>query len=176
MIFKSLSLADLEQVRQWRNDTMASLRTPFLLTEEMQEQFYAEVICNRHVNARYWGIWIETDPDNQIEEAFIGLTGIENIQWENRIGEIALIISPDSYGMGYGTEAVTMLLDKGFNHLNLDNIFGECYLSSPAIDFWVHLVDKRQGYKTILSNRKYFDGKYYDSLYFSFTKNEYKGE
>ncbi len=176
MIFKSLSLPDLEQVRRWRNDIMASLRTPFLLTEEMQEQFYVEVICNRQANARYWGIWIEADPENQTEEAFIGLTGIENIQWENRIGEIALIISPDAYGMGYGTEATKILLDKGFNYLNLENIYGECYLCSPAIAFWTHMVEKFGNYQTLIPNRKYFEGKYYDGLYFNFTKNEYKGE
>ncbi len=170
MIFKVLSIPDLEEVRVWRNDIMASLRTPFLLTEEMQQEFYVNVVCNRSSNARYWGIWIEGDPDNQTEETFIGLTGIENIQWENRIGEIALIISPDSYGMGYGTEAVKMLLDQGFNYLNLNNIFGECYLCSPAIEFWINLVDKWEGYKTMLPNRKYFEGKYHDGLYFNFSK------
>jgi RimJ/RimL family protein N-acetyltransferase len=174
MIFKSLSLPEMEQVRLWRNDIMASLRTPFLLTQEMQEDFYVNVVCNRIANSRYWGIWVEPSED-VAEETFIGLCGIENIQWENRLGEIALIINPDSYGMGYGTEAVRMLLDQGFNYFNLENVFGECYLCSPVVEFWIWLCEQWGGYKTMLPNRKFYGGKYHDALYFNFARNEYKG-
>ncbi|MDD5220903.1 MAG: GNAT family N-acetyltransferase, partial [Candidatus Bipolaricaulis sp.] len=154
MKLKELSLQDCEQARIWRNECLESLRTPFPLTKEMQEQFYKDVVCNRGSHARYWGIW-ETEkatlkipleggylgtpvdsstllPESYDAHIFIGMVGLENIEWENRRAEISIIINPEYKGKGYGTEAVGLLLEQGFMYLNLENIWGECYKSNKA--------------------------------------------
>ena len=168
MKLKPLTLSDVEQVRQWRNESLSSLRTPFLLTTEQQEQFYRNVICDRQANARYWGI-------HDAVHNFIGMVGLENISWENRNAEISIILNPEVQGNGHGSQAVELLLNQGFDYLNLENIFGECYLSNPAVKFWEKNIEKYSGTKTILPNRKYWEGEYWDSLYFNFNKSDYKG-
>ncbi len=176
MKLKALSLTDLEQVRLWRNENLSALRTPFLLTAEQQEAFYLNTICNRQANSQYWGIWGDTQilyaDDRPIDGAkeLIGMCGLENIQWENRLAEISMILNPDYRGKGYGGKAVALLLDQGFNYLNLENIYGECYFCNPAVEFW-KTICKRYGAKCCnIPNRKYWNGQYYDSLYFNIAR------
>ena len=156
---KPLTKIWCEQVRQWRNEVPESLRTPYFLTKEMQEKFYDEVVCNPASPHRYWAI--------TADDKLIGCGGITNIQWENRIGEISLILDPSARGKGYGRESVKAILHKAFLELNLKTVCGECYLCNPASGFWNEIVKDFGGYSMILPNRKYWNGVYCDSRYFS---------
>jgi RimJ/RimL family protein N-acetyltransferase len=129
-------------------------------------------VCNRQANARYWGIWLSNK--NTDTEDFIGMCGLENISWENRNAEISIILNPEYQSKGYGNEAVKLLLDQGFNYLNLENIWGECYFCSPAIDFWKKICKEYNGTDAILPNRKYWNETYYNSMYFNINKSDYK--
>lgn len=158
MILRPLEIADMEQIRIWRNDCLEGLRTPFALTKEQQEEWYRLEICNRNSRSRFWAI---EDKYKQL----IGYGGIENIQWENAIGEISLLVSPKLQGKGHGTQAAKAIINKAFKELNLHTVYAECYTSNKAVAFWQKIFEK--GYKTALPNRKYWNGKYYDSIYFS---------
>jgi len=159
-----------EEVRIWRNKLDNNiLRTPFKLTKEMQENFYNDEICNRKSKHRYLGLYEFKEDYFQI----IACIGIINIEWENRLGEISLIVNPAYTNIGYGKIAFLNLLTFGFNNLNLENIFGECYECSPHVGFWEKMIKKFHGQKTILYNRKYYNLKYYNSLYFNFNKQNF---
>ena len=162
MKLDALSLADVEEVRAWRNAALSSLRTPFLLTAEMQEDFYRNL--TRYSRDRYWAI--------RVSGGLIGMAGLVGIEWENRLAEISLIISPDCRGAGYGKQAVDLLLHEGFNNMALENIYGECYECNPAIDFWRKLAAQYKAYMTTLPSRKYWNGSYWGSLYFNFRRQD----
>jgi RimJ/RimL family protein N-acetyltransferase len=162
MNLRALELSDMEYIRQWRNQCLDTLRTPFPLTKEQQEDWYRNEICNRQSRSRFWAI-----TENG---SLIGYGGIENIQWENSIGEISLLINPKYQGQGYGKQAAVEIITQAFNRLNLHTVFGEVYVTNPAMGFWVAITDAYKGYKTLLPNRKYLDGKHWDSLYFSVSK------
>ena len=166
------TLEQCQKVRLWRNESMESLRTPYELTEEMQEDFYRDVICNRNSPHRYWSIITEPEEFGKTP-FFIGFGGITNIQWENRLGEISLIISPSLRQGGLGQKAVDLLLDKAFNYMNLHTVCGECYCCNPAKDFWKEVNRECGGTWAYLPDRKYWNGSYYNSLYFSFDKGSY---
>jgi diamine N-acetyltransferase len=159
MNLRALELEDMEYIRQWRNQCLDTLRTPFPLTKEQQEDWYRNEICNRQSRSRFWGI--------EQNGGLIGYGGIENIQWENSIGEISLLINPKYQGQGYGKAAAVEIIKQAFNRLNLHTVFGEVYVTNPAMGFWVTITEAYKGYKTLLPNRKYLDGKHWDSLYFS---------
>jgi RimJ/RimL family protein N-acetyltransferase len=159
-MLRVLSIEDMEPIRQWRNQCLSTLRTPFPLTKEQQEQWYRDEICNRASRSRFWGIvegW-----------ELVGYGGIENIQWENRIGEISLLINPEKHGQKYGTKAARTIIDQAFYELNLYTVYAECYVNNPAVGFW-DMIFKGQ-YKTRLPNRKYYNGSYFDSYYYSWSK------
>ncbi|MEN8907916.1 MAG: GNAT family protein [Clostridiales bacterium] len=162
-----LTLRDVEKVRIWRNNNIESLRTPFFLTEEMQKEFYENKICNRNSNCRFWAVRGPSGID------FFGMVGLVNIEWENRLGEISIIIAPNQRGKGKGTNSIELLLDAGFNQLNLTNIYGECYtLNENYIKFWDRICGMYNATKVTLPGRKYWDGNYYNSLYFNINKYE----
>jgi len=164
MKLKALTLLDIEQVRQWRNLQIEMLRTPFPLTEEQQAKFYSEVISNRQANARYWGI--------KEKENLIGMAGLENIQFENRLAEISLLLTPGAMEE-HGAKALNLLLHEGFMNMNLENIFTEVYECSPHLQFWMNIVVKYDTCFARLPNRKYYNGEYWSSFYINFNKEDY---
>ena len=177
MKLEAITQSQCEQVRLWRNAEMECWRTPFMLTKQMQDDFY-EGCCNRESPHRYFAI-IGT---KVMDMGFLGMGGITNIQWENRIGEITLIINPAERKNGLGEKAVDLLLDHAFNYLNLQTVFGECYVCNEAHDFWKKMTCKYiyKGIRekvgsgfVVLRNRKYWQGKYYNSLYFSIDKDDF---
>lgn len=167
MFLKELNQTEAEWGRRWRNTYTECLRTPYLLTREMQEDFYKNEICNRNSPHRFWGIW-------ENKETCIGIGGITYIQWENGIGEITVNLDPAKRGEGLGRQAAELLLKEGFEHLRLQTIFGECYLTNPmGCAMWAKITDKYKGYKTELPRRKFWDGRLWNALYFSITEEDY---
>jgi hypothetical protein len=165
MNFRALKREDMQFVLEWRSKCPEALRTPYDLILEQQNKFYDDVICNRNTNARFWAI--------EVGSKLVGMCGLEGIQWENSLAEISIILDSECQGKGYGKEAIRMLLDKGFNYLNLENIYGECYLCNTAVSFWEKIIKQYNGIESILPNRKYFNRKYYDAIYFNFNRNDY---
>lgn len=54
------------------------------------------------------------------EDRLIGFVTLYNIEWQNQLAQLALAIGdPDDRGQGYGTEALNLMLNYGFNELNL---------------------------------------------------------
>ena len=100
--------------------------------------------------------------------------GFTNIQWQNRLAEISLIVDPEKRDKGYGEKAVELLLDQAFKQLNLKTVFGECYgCNEAACGFWQSLTAKYKGFTTALPNRKYWNGEYHNSLYFSIDRDDF---
>ncbi|MFH1761121.1 MAG: GNAT family N-acetyltransferase [bacterium] len=166
MKLKELNGENVEQVRQWRNQCLETLRTPFLLTKDMQQRFYEEDVCNRNSRNRWWGI--------HVNNGFIGQMGLINIELENRRAEISIMINPEYQYKGYGTKAVELLLEQGFMHMNLENIWGEVYTCNiNGMVFWERLVKKYNGNDAFLKNTKYYNGRYWNSLWFNIAREDY---
>lgn len=162
------TLKDCQEVRLWRNQCLETLRTPYPLTVEMQEEFYRDVICNRNSQHRYWCFWHEG--------MLVGFGDLTYIEWENHQAEISLIIDPELRGKGYGEEAVKLILDLAFNYLNLELVYGECYLSSEklsSIKFWKKITEHYGGQQKYIRKGKYWHGQHYDTIYFDINKDEF---
>ena len=186
LILDSLTWDDMLTIREWRNreEVRATLRTPYMLTPEMQEEFYRTIVCNRVARARYFAIRSEdrireTEDRNQNPEIqefknsriqrLVGYGGIENIQWENGLGEISLLINPDLHRKGYGRAALLLIFNEGFHRMGLRNLWGEAYYSSQSYLFWLQMVTELNGFKTTMPERKYWNSHYYDGLFFNFS-------
>lgn len=158
----ALTAYDCEQVLDWRHqaDTRPGLRTALLLTREMQQEFYEQVVCDRASPHRYWALRDETD--------LVGMVGLTHIQWENGLAEISLLVDPGFQGKGVGREAVRLVLQEAFRQMRLKTVVGECYqLNDRAVEFWRKITEAHDGTWTTLPRRKWWDGRLWDSLYFS---------
>ena len=158
MELKAPTRQDVERVRHWRNNALETLRTPYLISEEMQANFY-DSLQNRESRNRYWSIY-----DNDELIGFGGLTGIE---WENGLAEISLIMGAKYRGKGLGRRAVALILDTGFGNMGLKTIYGECYECNTAVDFWGAITKEHGGYITTIPRRKMWQGQLYDAVHFS---------
>jgi len=161
------TMEDLVKVMSWRNKVPEALRTSRLTTIEMQERFY------KRLQEDAYNFYFSFFKENCINP--IGFSGITNISWENSNGEISLIVNPTFTKKGFGSAILEQMLDYGFNYLNLVNIYGECYRCNPNLGFWDKICKKYKAYKTDLPERKFWDGKYYSSMYFNIENSEFRG-
>ena len=117
MKLRTITEADLPMIMSWRKAYPESLRTCFELTYAMQYDWFVNIVNNRQANARYWIILDDADIP-------VGYGNISNIQWENRTGEIGLLIEQGHLGEGKGIGGVKLLLEQAFCFMNLENIWG----------------------------------------------------
>jgi RimJ/RimL family protein N-acetyltransferase len=153
-----LTREQCQQVREWRNDERQFLRTPYFITEDMQEEFFHNVVNNRDSEHRYFAIMNYS--------SFIGMGGLTNISFENGNTEISLIINPEYRGKGYGIKSVDLLLHEAINNMRLYSVYGEVYDCGNR-GFWEKVVYRYSGYRTDLVNRKFWEGHTYGSMWFS---------
>lgn len=100
----------------------------------------------------------------------LGVCGLTGIDYVNSRAEFSLYIGKDNQGQGYGEEALIKLFDKGFNHYNLNLIWGESFDGNPAIAMFEKVGMKKDG---IRRNFYYREGKYIDAILYSITKKEF---
>jgi RimJ/RimL family protein N-acetyltransferase len=83
---------------------------------------------------------------------------------------------PGYRGKGYGAAAVDEILREAFDTLNLDTVYGEVYNCNDAgYSFWSGIIDRYGAYKTMLPDRKFWDGRLWNSIYFSISPDDYRG-
>lgn len=99
----------------------------------------------------------------------IGFMHIDNI---NRTAELGIFIGDKDYlSRGYGSEAIMLILDFGFNYLNLNNIM------LKALDFNKRAIKayEKCGFKIFGTWNEciYFNGKYIDVVYMNILKKDF---
>ena len=107
-----------------------------------------------------------------IEGVFIGLMGVHNIDWKNRICTTGAILGEKEYwGKGYGTDAKMVLLDYIFNTLNLHKVCSQVVaFNKRSLNYSLHC-----GYKIEGTRRKHMfkKGRYWDVIELSLFKSEW---
>ena len=74
-----------------------------------------------------------------------------------------------------GEEAFGLLLDEAFGRMGLRTVTLECYAcNSSGIAFWRKNKTRYNAYETLLPNRKFWDGEFWDSLYFSIDVDDWR--
>ena len=63
---------------------------------------------------------------------FIGLVALNLREFKYRSAEVWFKIHPNHWNNGYGTEALTKMLDFGFNELNLHRIEAGCAIENTG--------------------------------------------
>lgn len=97
------------------------------------------------------------------ENKLIGTVSLEKINNINRTATLGIFIGDKDYrNSGYGTEAIRLILDFGFNYLNLNNI----KLDVMSFNERAQNCYKKCGFKEYGRRRKcvFVNGKYYDRI------------
>lgn len=98
------------------------------------------------------------------DNTLIGTCALSEVDLIDGVATLGIFIGEkDNRNKGYGSEAINLLVDYGFKHLNLRNIMLKVYeFNKGAIKCY-----EKCGFETIGIRTKshYFDGKYYDEIF-----------
>lgn len=109
------------------------------------------------------------------EDKIIGTISIEKIDHLNQTGVLGIFIGDKNYrNNGYGAEAIKMILEYGFNYLNLNNI----KLDLTEFNERALKCYKKCGFKEYGRRRKciFVNGKFYDRIEMDILKEEFEGD
>jgi RimJ/RimL family protein N-acetyltransferase len=103
----------------------------------------------------------------------IGDLGIFDIDWRIRSAELGIVIGNKEYwNKGYGTEAIGVILEHGFQTLNLNRICLKVYKTNlRAIRAYEKAGFKHEGK---LRQGHFQDGQYVDVILMSILKSEWR--
>lgn len=111
-------------------------------------------------------------PSEDGSDKLIGNCGLHKIHWKNRSAEIGIVIGEKEYqNKGYGTEAIELLLEYGFNTVNLNRIELTVYeYNKRAIKTYKKLGFIEEGRKRQFMWSK---GAYHDGIIMSILADEW---
>ncbi len=163
-----VSIEDAEKYTKWMNDfetTDYIGQSTKIYTIESERKFLEN--CSEKEEGVTLGI-VKLD-DNKL----IGNCGLKDINVVGRTAVLGIFIGDkEERSKGYGAEAIMLLLDYGFNYLNLHEISLDVYsFNARAIKCY-----KKVGFKEYGRRREciYLNGKYYDIISMDILKSEFK--
>ena len=159
------NVEDVEIFTEWMNDffiTDYTGRSYSTITLQEEKAYLEKEQNNKSVFAI---IDLQTDE-------IIGNVGLHEINNINRTATLGIFIGNKNYwSKGYGTEAIQLILDFGFNYLNLNNI------DLVLMEFNQRALKcyEKCGFKEIGRRRKcnFINGKYYDSILMDILAEEF---
>jgi hypothetical protein len=164
---RALEKEDLILLRDWRN--IAEFRKNFREVRELsltdQESWFGSLQESKHVNYMFVIIDLETEKP-------IGAAGLLYINWIIRSADFSFYIGDENKYIGddgIAKEAAQLLINYGFNNLNLHKIWMELYeFDSQKINFFKNDFEFIQD--GLLRDNCFEKGRYWDSLILSLIK------
>ena len=166
---RPLDMEDAESFVPWLNDKeireYLGKTSPFNLIKEKSyiEGLYKD---DRSVNL---GILLKEN------DQLIGAIGLHDVSIPHRHAELGILIGEKScWSTGYGTEAMNLMLEYGFDQLNLHRVYLFVLDYNPrAIRAYEEVGFKRE---VILREHGYKDGKYCDDYGMGILESEWRGK
>lgn len=161
-----INVEDYQECTKWINDMEASIGMVFAsgLITPIQERQILDGLANTDFNFAI--VDLETNE-------LVGTIGFPKVDYINRIAEFGIFIGNKEYWRkGYGVEATQLVLDFGFNILNLNNIYLKVYsYNHPAIKCY-----KKAGFKEAgrIRESKQIAQEKYDEIYMDILAKEFK--
>jgi len=163
-----INIEDAKKYTEWVNDLEITINLGIaseIITVEKEKEIL-EKISKEGYNFAI----VELD-----EDELIGNCGLMDVNMKHRKAELGIFIgNKDYWNKGFGKEAVKLLLDYGFNLLNLHNI----YLRVHSFNKRAVKCYKSCGFKEIGRRREaYIVGKEkYDDIYMDILATEFEGK
>jgi|HigsolmetaGSP12D_1036236.scaffolds.fasta_scaffold01533_5 RimJ/RimL family protein N-acetyltransferase len=161
---------DLVPMRQWVNDPeiVGFLSDIFLYPHALEAtQDFLDAMLEGRPDSRGFVI------ADRSTELYIGQINLDSIDWKNRVGTIGIVIgSAQHHGLGYGTEAMRLLIDYSFRELNLNRLELSVYdFNERAYRCYRKCGFREEGR---LREKLYRNGRYVDVIQMGLLRREYE--
>jgi RimJ/RimL family protein N-acetyltransferase len=170
VLLRAIERRDIESFRQWLNDPEVNqYLLPYIPITEVAEEKWFENMAQSNSGV-IMAIESYTLGD---QRQLIGNCGFHNINWKDRTATFGIFIGNKSFwSNGYGTEAAKLLIEFGFNQLNLHRI------NSSVVDFNRRSLKMHQklGFQVEGCRRLniFKNGKYHDEVILGLLKDEWE--
>ncbi len=161
--------SDLPTIRSWLNDpqirSLIGETRPLSLAAA---EAYVDKL--QRDDTRVWFMIVE-----RATGRLIGECGLLRMMPDWRTTDLSIILGdPDSWGRGYGTEAITLLIDYAFGALNFHRIaIGVVGFNTRALHFYEKVGFRREG---IQREGYYYNHSYYDFVMMSILEQEFRAK
>ncbi len=158
---------DLVPLYDWINDPELRAQTGTVRpTSKAGLQKWYERVCNDE--SRIWFAVVKKDDDGVIGEA-----GLLRMFPEWRTTDLTIIIGdPGAKGLGYGSEAVRLLLDYAFGNLNFHRVsIGVVGFNEKALRFYERVGFRREG---VQRDGYYHNHQFSDFIMMSILDHEFR--
>ncbi len=167
LYFSPLDPADCETFTKWVNDETLTrgIGNVSINISELGEKAYLEKASSDPHN---YGFSLIRKSDDML----VGTYGLHAVQPLHRYAEVGGFIGEiTERGKGYGTEALRMSCDYGFNVLNLNCIVGKVFSFNKAS--CRHF--EKLGFNKVgeIPQRYYYNGEYHSEIIYQITKDEF---
>lgn len=166
---RPLKFTDKERSIIWRNDPAIrdlALSYRFPVTEAMEDNWYNKAMAGEDPTKVFFAI------ENCSDSKHIGFIHLYNIDYIASNSYFAITIGDKSeHGKGKATEAMHILFQFAFKHLNMHKINLEvASFNSKAVDLYHRFGFKKEG---VLRKQVYISGHYYDKYCMGIFRDEY---
>lgn len=135
--------SDAETMRQWTEDSVfANLASSNVAYPRSDKQIKERIEGSQSSKDGYYFAMRLLDDDR-----LLGLLGLVEIEWNNGVGWVSIEIGDtQNRGQGYGTEAMSLLLDYAFLELNFRKVQLSVFdYNKPALAVYEKLGFQREG-------------------------------
>ena len=162
---RAIEVSDLKLIQSWRNKPSIQ---PYVREYREMSMPNIEKWYNSIINNKEFIFFIIED----LEKNPIGVGGLTYVDFINKHADLHLGLYEKPWGdLIYGKGAMDVLLDYGFNYINLNKIYAEIYSIDHAK---LELFEKNKFKKdAVLREHFYYNGKYENSYILSILKSEY---
>jgi len=164
---RPLELDDLNLCQKWMNDpAVRRFISPVRPLNQLAERAFLEELHKR--------------PDDIImaivlrdADRHIGNTGLHHTNHVDRMAEFGIAIGEtDCWQKGYGTEATRLMVDYGFNTLNLNRLYLRVHADNPrGVATYERVGFRKEG---LMRQARFHDGRYHDVILMGLLREEFQ--
>jgi RimJ/RimL family protein N-acetyltransferase len=171
VLLRPIKRTDISLFLKWFNDPEVTqyLALYLPMTEMAEEKWIEENTTNRPDSDI---VFVIEAINSGISEA-IGSAGLNRLNLKDREGTLGIAIGEKDYwGQGYGTEAVRLILNYGFEQMNLHRIVSSVYaFNRRSLNMHRNVGFVEEGKRR---NARFKNGQYWDKIEFGILDTEWK--
>ena len=164
---RALEPSDLENLYKWENDTsvwsVSGTLAPFskFILEEYLKNYHQDIYTTKQLRLMIVLSFNDDDGELDNEPQSIGCIDLFDFDPKNKKAGIGILIANQEHrGKGYAREALHLLIDYGFNVLDLHQLYANVRVDNESsINLFKNLGFEVTGLK---QDWLYEDGKFFD--------------
>lgn len=162
LLLRQITPDDVNEIFALRSnpETMKYIPRPLSTTKDDAmghiKMIQDKIVSNEGIN---WAITEKGNPK------MIGIIGHYRIRWEHFRSEIGYMLLPEHQGKGIITEAIQLLVDYGFNEMNMHSLEA---IIDPKNTASARVLEKNNFVKEAhFKENEFYDGKFLDAVVYS---------